>query len=457
VRETVPVDKKPGDALSAKHINRLGIVSNRMSRLMCSNVSASHHTGSHIGVVAHAPWKQQIVIVTDLQISEDDPVYNRLYLVRPRYYKSEVGYWDLDVSAEWILDARDMELDLAVGDKVVAYWDRQRGAFVPCWHWEPTSLVDCNSEGYELIPVTNYFNSDIHFALELSQDGVTNWGAVNDRVCKINANVVLEKTHGIAYASGSIFYTFRVAGEGECYLRVAMETGLHEIDGTPVSVHLENSCVRLEAKAENGIASTHGFTVRDRFIGVGPAGNVATGWSLEASIQNEAVLKVPVFASDGTRIKITCPPDPGGTLERWTVKVDLAMVFSIMEEEETSSSCTSSISTSSLSGSSYTSSSSISTSSISTSSSSSSLSSSSGTLCDMLIHPDDCWLGCDGGYIKHKHPHDKDTFADCNNTHWTGLVGFCGFQFDDAGHVMGYHTSGVGGQWESPWGFPDPN
>lgn len=76
------------------------------------------------------------------------------------------------------------------------------------------------------------------------------------------------------------------------------------------------------------------------------------------------------------------------------------------------------------------------------------------SLCDELVGGDVCWLGCDGGYLRHKIPYTGEPrFANCSLWHYIE-GGMCSLYFDDAGHLIGWHDANF--QWQSPWGFDRP-
>jgi len=122
--------KKPGDALSARHINDLGRVFGRLSRISGTNQDI-RQSGSTISVASSIPWEQHIVIISNLKINAGDTDDSGLYLVQIRYYSFDDAEWKTDDSKEWILDTTSFTVIYKVGDKVVAYWDELRGAYVP--------------------------------------------------------------------------------------------------------------------------------------------------------------------------------------------------------------------------------------------------------------------------------------------------------------------------------------
>jgi hypothetical protein len=72
--------------------------------------------------------------------------------------------------------------------------------------------------------------------------------------------------------------------------------------------------------------------------------------------------------------------------------------------------------------------------------------------CEQL-RGDDVWVKTDDGAVKHLEPYTSTDYPDPEITHETGL-GFCGFSYDDAGHVTGHWD--INGDWQSTWGFSEP-
>lgn len=111
--------KKRGDHLFHQEVNRLFDSAQRaVLRRPGSNVL------SHYGVEAtFDPWHQSIA-----EISE--ALGAGLYRCKLRYYDADAGAW-ASQDDEWDLDAHDLGLSFSVGDRVPAFWDDQRGAFIP--------------------------------------------------------------------------------------------------------------------------------------------------------------------------------------------------------------------------------------------------------------------------------------------------------------------------------------
>jgi len=125
-------DKKPGDTLGAAHINKL----NKAGRIATDLRPGAYQSGNMHGSMGPVPFIQRLVIVTSIPLFDDlEETNHPLYLCRPRYFDptQEVGErWTTDtVDNEYDLDATSVEIELEVGDILSAWWDPQRGAYIP--------------------------------------------------------------------------------------------------------------------------------------------------------------------------------------------------------------------------------------------------------------------------------------------------------------------------------------
>ncbi len=100
-------EKNKGDSLSHQHVNALG------EAFRQTNLPGS----------GFPPWQQFAFTVAS---DEGSGIYKGTI----RYFNHGTAVW-LDKTREWDLDANISESTLTVGDKVPAYWDGQRGMFVP--------------------------------------------------------------------------------------------------------------------------------------------------------------------------------------------------------------------------------------------------------------------------------------------------------------------------------------
>lgn len=120
-------DKSPGDTLGAPHINKL----NRVGRIVASQNHGAFMLGNESTTAGPVPFVQRLVIV-----SQDDTDTDGIYQCRLRYYDTnemnEQNRWKTDSEAgEYYLDANSLGISLDIDDVLVAYWDPQRGAYIP--------------------------------------------------------------------------------------------------------------------------------------------------------------------------------------------------------------------------------------------------------------------------------------------------------------------------------------
>lgn len=115
---------KPGDELLAEDINALSKAIRRESRVGGGKYVDERTTGSYGSYGSPRPWVQTIVIVVAV------PAVGSIYTVKERYWNNKDEEWQT-IDQEWPLDASDLSLVMEVDDRIVAYWDRLRKAFVP--------------------------------------------------------------------------------------------------------------------------------------------------------------------------------------------------------------------------------------------------------------------------------------------------------------------------------------
>jgi len=153
-------DKKPGDQLSAEHVNNL----NRAGRWVRDRAGSSFLSMAGGHPLAPSPHNQRIVIVVGIQIEEESDhsssssssdsassassassgsfsssegsdgwdCEGASYQVRMRYYDTDDNEWKTNADDEsFCMDASEFGDPFSVGDVLVAWWDPQRGAFVP--------------------------------------------------------------------------------------------------------------------------------------------------------------------------------------------------------------------------------------------------------------------------------------------------------------------------------------
>ena len=349
MREQFP-RKSPGDDRFASEINR----ENQVLRTVDSSPAGQHSVGIHSsvfkGTSPPGAWRQFIFEVSSIQIDTGDGDFSGLYLGKIRWYSTADEEWKTD-DKEWELDASDVGLRLSVGDRLVVWWDAQRGMFIPAdSHRHARPLLDLAGTMSDVVAETDVPSTDIRFELEISDNGSTGWQVVNDRVIVVNgiANEFQEPT---VYGHG--MYTFRVSGVA--YLRVTAQTDIDYVD-----VDLDSAALRLEVKATEAIQHSLGT--------IFSASTEVDGWSEEAKVNNptstdEVEFGQPLFTVEsGGVVKIDCPVDASssGDPDEFTIAAELVMGFALSQRSS------SSISTSSESSISTSSESSISTSSAST-------------------------------------------------------------------------------------------
>src|SRR5690606_18836779 len=137
-------DKQPGDTLGAGHINKL----NKIARIVANQNPGAFTYGTEYGHAGPTPYVQRVVIVTGVPESASsnsssqssgstiDPDNGLVYKCKYRYYdptvEDEEDRWKTDDDAgEFDLDAESVEIDLSKNDVLCAWWDPQRGAFIP--------------------------------------------------------------------------------------------------------------------------------------------------------------------------------------------------------------------------------------------------------------------------------------------------------------------------------------
>ena len=371
------IDKvKPGDPVSARRANEISEVCERFGQAAAGSYVGMHHGASTFSIIGKPPFQQYVFLITSLLVDDDDVFDSGLYKGKIRWYSAKDEEWKTDDSLEPQLDARDTNLLFYKNDRVVCYWDAQRGRFVPIFsHHLP--LVDLNGSLSGMVSSTEYGGSDIRFALEISHTGSSGWAKANGRDWVVNGNVT-PNSSGEAHASGCGIYTFSVTGRA--FVRVSVQTDL-----AYGAVDVYSAVLRLEAKDRKG----SGYSTSAALSPSSIVGN----WAGEAAINNyvpsdgigELGRVVPYFALSGTNIQIETPENDEGDRETWTIEVELGLVFSV--GDVSSSFGGSSLSSSSLGTSSLLSSSSLGTSSSSSggSSTSSLSSSSSGSMSESSI------------------------------------------------------------------------
>jgi len=117
-------DKSEGDVLGASHVNKL----NRAARAVTSALGTSFVMGHGPGESPFPPFIQIPIEV----IAESCDGDTDLVEIRPLYYDSDSATWKLnDKSGPYCLDPSVFDLSFSTGDQLVAFWNSQRGMFLP--------------------------------------------------------------------------------------------------------------------------------------------------------------------------------------------------------------------------------------------------------------------------------------------------------------------------------------
>jgi len=389
-----------GDLLSARRVNRLGRVAERLAATRPGTNMLGRHSDQLVSQSAPPPWKQGIAEVVG-QFLQDGAWVDGLYEVSFRWYSYDEDEWKTEETFEravYNLDARDLGVVLLPYDRLMVFWDDQRGMFVPAGPVPLLSYADGNNTYNTTIYSTGVGSSDIRFALE-KMTGSQSWGVVNNRTCHVNGNVLLRGVSDgrHAFASGCMVYT--ITAQRECWLRIRAETDLVQLfdpflyEYPEVDVDVIRAALRVRDVDRIAINETVGSELSNYATTV--QGYLLEGWANTEDLDVyygevkddvndplEIPARVPRVFVQSDRLRITTPlknkdGDKNSTtdtdFEQWTLQVEVAVVFRIYPGgSSSSSSSSSSASTSSIS----TSSSSISTSSSSMSTSSSSVESS---------------------------------------------------------------------------------
>lgn len=141
MREVLP-DKSPGDPLSAQHVN---ILSDGARAALDQNPE-SYRIGKQGRTTNPPPFTQSMVVVVEIDDVSDESSSSSstssgsefrdigtIYDVRRLYYDHLVdSKWkENDEDGPWELDTTGFNLLLTIGDIIPAWYDPQRGAFVP--------------------------------------------------------------------------------------------------------------------------------------------------------------------------------------------------------------------------------------------------------------------------------------------------------------------------------------
>lgn len=119
---------KPGQPITAKRATAEGEVLTRLAGVEGGSGMSGRHCGSFLQFNARPGFFQGIFTITERVNTGTDPP---TYLATLRRYNFETGAWT-DQEREWRLDPKGMDVEtLAVGDRVIAFWDAHRSMLVP--------------------------------------------------------------------------------------------------------------------------------------------------------------------------------------------------------------------------------------------------------------------------------------------------------------------------------------
>ena len=114
---------QPGQPIKASRANEEGRVLERVARMLPGTGMSGRHGGSILQFGRTHDARLATLKVTN---DDDAPVYLGVF----RQYDFESGEWS-DGDKPWKIDAGAVDGSLTVGDYIVAYYDRKRGAFIP--------------------------------------------------------------------------------------------------------------------------------------------------------------------------------------------------------------------------------------------------------------------------------------------------------------------------------------
>lgn len=380
--------KKKGDRLLASEVNALGRSAAKVAFGRPGSHVAALTGPSSYGQSVEAPHVQRVVRVKGQLLQEDGSWREGRYTCEVRWFDETYDRtgvagtddavalgWATDEGHEWELDASDLWWSLLEGDLLVAWWDAQRGAFVPCSSQRLYSGFDASGHtGSSAIPTTGGGSSDVRFALEVNSADRPWWGVVSNRVCRVNGNVLMaELEPGLQYAhcSGCMIYTLNACGTVR--LRVRANTDITELyDGNrwvSASVLVEGVGVRLRAAERVGVyVATDIGDQLGTVQGQQPGPNAVTissydaldglhsqdvprwVWPVQAdpgdSEQAKWIIpdRVPRIEVNGEEIVVTTPDklnpeqghpasEPWWLYETWGLEIEVSGVFVVAAEE----------------------------------------------------------------------------------------------------------------------------
>ena len=133
MQDNLKDDWKKGEHLDAKFVSQVGQHVNKFERMTPGSFLNMHHSGSSVGFSGRPGTLLVPAVISNLIMTEGDTAGSGLYKIRLRWHNAKTGVWHTDGDKEWNLDERGINTPptFSVADKVIVYWDEQRGLFIP--------------------------------------------------------------------------------------------------------------------------------------------------------------------------------------------------------------------------------------------------------------------------------------------------------------------------------------
>lgn len=127
MRELFPTNKKRGDSFGAGHLNGLSSVANRVGQIRPGGFMRGRHSDSILSLDTPPPFDQVL-----LEITTDNG--DGTYEGKTRYWEEVISNWKTNENEDgWPIDANAMNFGFGISDTIIAYWDEQRGMFIPVY------------------------------------------------------------------------------------------------------------------------------------------------------------------------------------------------------------------------------------------------------------------------------------------------------------------------------------
>ena len=164
-----------GEPISAARANREGAVLERLANL----VPGSNLSGGHGGSSVHIEGEPSVVLAV-LKVTA--VVAGSVCKGVLRQYSFQTALWS-DGTKEWLIDAGATGTELGVGELVLAYYDRKRGAFVPTVAGARFRVFELKTSLAYGGLATAYVRHSVAPASDVSDvaDTITVWDYIGDR------------------------------------------------------------------------------------------------------------------------------------------------------------------------------------------------------------------------------------------------------------------------------------